>query len=616
MKSLTKNIFWVFLFLFVLSVIFSATSSPSRKAEPVSFSLLAQKIQAGEVSRIKVLDQTLLVYLKDGKQLKSQKEAESSLTETLRNFGVSSEKIAKLEIDIASNSGATFWISLAAQILLPFFLIALLIWYLSRQAQRGAVQALSFGKANIRLFSNLKEHVTFKDIAGLKEAKEELVEIVDFLKNPQKFLEIGARIPRGVLLMGAPGTGKTLLARAVAGEANVPFFHISGSEFVEMFVGVGAARVRDLFQTAKRSAPAIVFVDEIDAVGRVRGAGLGGGHDEREQTLNQILVEMDGFERDTNVIIIAATNRPDILDPALLRPGRFDRRVVLDLPDIGEREEILKLHARDKKLDSVVDLKKIAQRTSGFAGADLANLINEAAILAARSDRKVINQKDLFDAMEKVILGPERKSHILSPHEKEITAHHEAGHAVVAASLPNADPVHKISIVSRGRVAGYTLKLPDEDRKLWTKSQFVDDLSVMLGGYATEKIFFKEITTGAANDLKEASGLARRLVTQYGMSDRLGPITYGKSDELVFLGREIAVEKNYSEAIAGEIDREVKRFITKALETASRIVREKRRVVARVAKRLIEVETLEREDFEALVGKIRGTGNRLLPEPV
>jgi len=606
MRPFSKQILAVFAILFVLAMIFSAFSETGKKPADISFSQLVEKIQNGEVEKIKVTDNTLLVTLKNGDELKTQKESENSLSESLRNYGISPEKLEGIAINITpSSSSAAFWIGTAVQVIIPFVLIVLLFWYLSRQAQKGATQALSFGKANIRIFAAGKERVSFKDIAGLKEAKEELVEVVEFLRNPRKFLDLGARIPRGVLLMGAPGTGKTLLARAVAGEANVPFFHISGSEFVEMFVGVGASRVRDLFATAKRNAPSIVFIDEIDAVGRERGTGLGGGHDEREQTLNQILVEMDGFERDTNVIVVAATNRPDILDPALLRPGRFDRRVVLDLPDIKEREDILNLHLRGKRVDTNVKVRKIAERTPGFAGADLANLVNEAAILTARRNKHLITEQELLDAMEKVILGPERKSHILTQKEREVTAYHEAGHALVAASLPNADPVHKVSIVSRGRAAGYTLKLPVEDRHLYTKSQFLDELAAMLGGYATEKIVFKEITTGASNDLAEASALARRLVTQYGMSENLGPITYGSTQELIFLGREITSERNYSEKIAAEIDREVKKIITRAYETARRIINQKRAILERIAKQLISVETLEKEEFEALLVPVR-----------
>ena len=463
--------------------------------------------------------------------------------------------------------------------------------------------AFSFGKSQAKLSGPFdgREKIMFLDVAGASEAKEELIEVVDFLKNPKKFLDIGARIPRGALLIGAPGTGKTLLARAVAGEANVPFFYISGSEFVEMFVGVGASRVRDLFNMAKKFAPSIVFIDEIDAVGRQRGAGLGGGHDEREQTLNQILVEMDGFERDTNIIVVAATNRPDILDPALLRPGRFDRRIVIDIPDINDREAILKIHALDKPLAPEVNLRRVAERTPGFSGADLANVINEAAISTARQNKKIIDQETLYHSIEKVLLGPERRSHILSQKEKEIASYHEAGHALVAGVLPHADPVHKISVVSRGSTAGYTLKLPTEDRHLHSKGQFLADLAVLMGGYAAEKIVFKELTTGAASDLKKATDLARKLVTEYGMSEKLGPISLGEKDEMVFLGRELGIEKNYSESIAQLIDGEITGFLSTAYNTAKKIISQRRKKLKEIALRLIEKETIERDEFEAIM---------------
>jgi cell division protease FtsH len=445
------------------------------------------------------------------------------------------------------------------------------------------------------------QRTTFKDVAGLQEAKEELLEVVDFLRHPQKFIEIGARIPKGVLLIGPPGCGKTLLARAASGEANVPFFHISGSEFVELFVGVGSARARDLFQAAKRSAPCILFIDELDAIGRQRGAGLGGGHDEREQTLNQILVEMDGFEPNNGVVVLAATNRPDILDPALLRPGRFDRRVILDLPDINDREDILKIHAQNKPINPQVSLRQIAERTPGFSGADLSNLVNEAAIAAARQNKKEVGMDDLTSAIEKVLLGPERKSHILSSDEKKIAAYHEAGHAMAAASLPHTDPVRKVSIIARGQAAGYTLKLPEQDKHLHTKTEFVEELAVLLAGYYTEKIVFNEITTGAANDLEKATELARRLVMRYGMSDKLGPRTFGETEDLIFLGREISTEKNYSEKIAGLIDQEVDGFIEQAAKTATKIITERRALLDKIAGRLIEKETIEKEEFDEII---------------
>ena len=472
-----------------------------------------------------------------------------------------------------------------------------------RQAKAGATQAFSFTKARARLFGaegHPKEKISFKDVAGLKEAKEELKEIVDFLKNPKKYLKMGARIPRGVLLMGPAGTGKTLLARAIAGEANVPFFHISGSEFVEMFVGVGAGRVRDLFNTAKKAAPSIIFIDELDAIGRHRGAGLGGGHDEREQTLNQILVEMDGFERETQVIVISATNRPDILDPALLRPGRFDRKVVLDLPDINGRKQILEIHCQGKPLASNVNLREIAERTPGFSGADIANVVNEAAILAARRNKNQVYQEEFLESIEKVLLGPERKSHILSKKEKEIAAFHEAGHALVSASLPEAEPVRKISIIARGMAAGYTLKMPAEERKIKTKKEFLAELATLLGGYCAEKLKFREITTGAANDLKRASDLARKLVKEYGMSS-LGPISFGEKEELVFLGKEISEQRNYSEKVAAKIDKEVEKFVKNAEKQATKILTKRKKLLNKIAQTLIIKETIEKEEFERLI---------------
>jgi cell division protease FtsH len=447
-----------------------------------------------------------------------------------------------------------------------------------------------------------KDRVTFKDVAGSREAKEELGEIVEFLRQPKKFKEIGARIPKGVLLLGSPGTGKTLMARAVSGEANVPFFHISGSEFVEMFVGVGASRVRDLFKKAKRSTPCIVFIDEIDAVGRRRGAGLGGSHDEREQTLNQILVEMDGFDPNTNIIVMAATNRPDVLDPALLRPGRFDRQVVIDNPDIRDREAILKVHAKQKPLAKDVNLRRVAERTPGFSGADLANVINEASILAARHNKKIVDMEDMFEAIEKVMLGPERKSRVLSEKEKKVTAYHEAGHALVAHLLPNADMVHKISIVSRGRAGGYTLKLPSEDRYLHTRTEHLEDLSVLLAGYVTEKEMLGELTTGASSDLRRATNLARSLVTDYGMSETLGPRTYGEKEDMIFLGKEIHEQRDYSEKSAEAIDEEINQMIKKAAEQAKELIRGNQDKLEEVVKELLEKETLEKHEFEKIVG--------------
>lgn len=600
MKSLTKNILIAVLVFVLASAAFSLFQTPTEKIEEVTLSQLATQVNEGKVAEISVEGNDLSVTLADGVKEKTKKENEAALTETLGNYGVDAEKLRSVKITVKEPSGGLYWFATIFPFVLPFLLVGLLIWFMFRQAQKGSLQAFSFIKTKARM-AGTGEKVTFADVAGLKEAKEELREIVDFLRNPKKFLDIGAKIPRGVLLMGPPGTGKTLLARAVAGEANVPFFHISGSEFVEMFVGVGASRVRDTFQTAKKSAPSILFIDELDAIGRHRGAGLGGGHDEREQTLNQILVEMDGFERETQVIVMSATNRPDILDPALLRPGRFDRRVVLDEPDINDREQILRIHAKGKPLAKDANLRLVAERTPGFSGADLANIMNEAAILAARRNKTTIFQTELLESIERVMLGPERKSHLLSPKEKDITAYHEAGHALVAAMLPGTDPVHKVSIVSRGRAGGYTLKLPAEDRHLHTRTQFLNDLSVMLGGYTAEHIVFHELTTGASNDLEKATELARRIVTRFGMSEKLGPMTFGRSEELVFLGKEIHESRNYSEAVAEEIDREVRRLITNAYRIAQKVIRENRPKLEKIAQRLIEKETIEKDEFAALM---------------
>mgnify|MGYP001615253438 FL=1 len=595
---MTKNILGIVAIFISLILLFSlAWDTGSTTPQIISLDKVVKMVNAGAVKSITVTGSDITIELKAGVKMVAQKESEAGLTETLKNYGVDSAALANVEFKIEEPSGMKYWMGVLLPILLPILGMVAIFWFLFRQARSGVNQAFTFGKANLKMFFANKDKITFKDVAGLKEAKEELIEVVDFLKNPKKFLEMGAKIPRGVLLMGQPGTGKTLMARAVAGEANVPFFHMSASEFVEMFVGVGASRVRDLFLTAKKSAPSIIFVDEIDAVGRERGAGVGGGHDEREQTLNQILVEMDGFERDTNVIVIAATNRPDILDQALLRPGRFDRRVVLDMPDMNDREEILKIHAKGKPFEKTVDLRTIAVRTPGFSGADLANLLNEGAIFAARQGKKTVAQNDILDSIEKVMLGPARRTRAITDHEKKVTAYHEAGHALVAASLKDADPVHKVSIVSRGMAGGYTIKLPTEERRLRTKTQFLTDLAVAFGGFAAEKLIFGDVTTGSSNDIRQATDLAHRLVTQYGMNERLGPRSFGKMEEYVFLGHEIASQKDYSEKIGALIDVEVDTLIRKSLEMAQKILSANRKLLAGIAESLIKRETLEHEEF-------------------
>lgn len=603
MKNLSKNIGLVALTILLISGLFVLYSGPTEKPVEISLSALVSQINGSTVKEIVVDENKLLVLLKDGKKETSIKEREASITDSLKNYGVNPERLAEVDITIKSNASSSFWLGTVLPFLLPFLLIAGFIWFMLKQAQKGNSQALSFGASRARVVDpkDKRFRTTFKDVAGAKEAKEELMEIVEFLKSPNKFLKLGAKIPKGVLLLGPPGTGKTLIAKAVAGEANAPFFNISGSEFVEMFVGVGASRVRDLFKQAKKSSPAIVFIDEIDAVGRHRGAGLGGGHDEREQTLNQILVEMDGFDTNTNVIVIAATNRPDVLDPALLRPGRFDRRVTMDLPDIEERVEILKIHAKNKPLAKDIDLRVIAERTSGFSGADLANLLNEAAIFSARRGKKQIFMTELTESIEKVILGPERRSRVIDEEEKNIIAYHEAGHALVGASLTNTDPVQKISIISRGHAGGYTLSAPAKDKRLLSRNYFIDELSVLLGGYVSEKIRFGDVTTGASNDLERATAMARNLVTRYGMSE-LGPRTFGHKQEMVFLGKEMHEEKNYSEKTAEDIDKQVSKFIADAYVVAEKIILEKKAIMEQLVARLIEKETMEQEEFNAIMG--------------
>lgn len=601
MKKITKQLLIAFLVFLIFASILSFITLPTEKPAQINITTLLSQIDESKIESITVRENQLDIKLTDGTKQVLEKEPSESLSTLLKNYNIDTDKLKKVAIDVKSESGTKFWASMILPFLIPLIFILGFFWFMMRQAQGANNKAMSFGQSRAREFNpNKKLKTTFNDVAGVKEAKKELVEVVEFLKNSKKFLALGAKIPKGVLLLGAPGTGKTLLAKAVAGEANVPFFSISGSEFVEMFVGVGASRVRDLFNKAKKNSPCIIFIDEIDAVGRQRGAGLGGSHDEREQTLNQILVEMDGFDPRTNVIVMAATNRPDVLDSALLRPGRFDRRVTLDMPDINDREAILKVHASNKPMAKDVNLRKIGERTPGFSGADLANLLNEAAILAALENKKEVSEFHILHSIDKIILGPERKSHILNEKEKEITAYHEAGHALVAHELPNTDPVRKVSIVARGSAAGFTLKLPIEDKKLHTKTEFLEELAVMLAGQIAEKIIFNEVTTGAQSDLRQATKLAKRLITEYGMSEKMGLRTFGEREEMIFLGKEIHERRDYSEKTAEEIDSEIHRMTEEAAKLAEKIIKEKRKYLDKIVVALKEKETIESEEFEAL----------------
>jgi len=601
MKKLVQNFLIFFLVFLSIAALFS-TVTGTKKIPVVGIEALINDIETEQVQSLKVQGDEIQVELKDGTQKIVKKESGESLSFLLKNLAVDSDKIKDIEISIIEPSGWSYWLAIILPFLLPLLIILVFFLFMMRSAQGMNSKAMSFGQSNAKDFNlDNKAKVSFKDVAGAKEAKEELGEVVEFLRFPKKFVDLGARIPRGVLLLGSPGTGKTLLARAVAGEAKVPFFHISGSEFVEMFVGVGASRVRSLFQKAKKHSPCIVFIDEIDAVGRRRGAGLGGSHDEREQTLNQILVEMDGFEVSQNVIVIAATNRPDVLDPALLRPGRFDRQVVIDKPDLRDREAILNVHAKKKPLAKNVKLKRIAERTPGFSGADLANLLNEAAILTARENKKEIGMEELFSSIEKVMIGPERKSRIISDREQKITAYHEAGHAIVAHFLPNSDPVQKVSIIARGQAGGYTLKVPTEDKYFHAKSDFLNEIAILLAGHLIEKEIFGEVTTGASSDLRRATSIARSLITDFGMSDVLGPRTFGQKEELIFLGREIHEQKDYSENVAEQIDLEISNYINQAALKAKTILKDNRVKLERVVAALLKTETLEKEEFEELV---------------
>jgi cell division protease FtsH len=594
-------VIYLLLFIAIIAMLVYNFSSQGSGQDAKTINQLAADIQGGKVKKLTEDENRLRVVYNDGTEHSSTIETNATLVQQLLDLGVKPEELSpdKLTIDIRPPSA---WVGILTVLgyVLPFLILAGVFFFIFRQAQGSNNAAMSFGKSRARMFTGDHPTVSFDDVAGADEAKEELKEVVEFLREPQKFIQLGARIPKGVLLVGPPGTGKTLIAKAVSGEAGVPFFSISGSEFVEMFVGVGASRVRDLFDQAKRHSPCIVFVDEIDAVGRQRGAGLGGSHDEREQTLNQLLVEMDGFDTDTNIIIMAATNRPDILDPALLRPGRFDRRVVLDRPDMRGREAILKVHVKGKPLAPEVDLGVLSRSTPGFVGADLENLVNEGAILAARRNKKVIGQSEFEEAIERVIAGPERKSRLISEDEKRIVAYHEAGHAVVMHSIPESDPVQKVSIIARGMAGGYTLALPEEDRSLMPRKKLLADLTGLLGGRAAEELVFDDITSGASNDIERVTQLARTMVTRLGMSETLGPMVYGQKEELIFLGREISEQRDYSEAIAEQIDREVRKLVNEAFDRSRAILREHRDALDRIATRLLEVETISRDEFEQL----------------
>ena len=597
-----SSIIYLLLIVAIIAMVVYNFQQQTTSQETLTINQVAAEIQAGKIDRLVAEDDNRLrIIYSDGAENVSHMETGATLVEQLKDLGVTTEQLQPNQVKVEIQPPSA-WLGILTTLgyILPFVVLAGVFWFVFRQAQGSNNAAMSFGKSRARMFTGDQPSVTFQDVAGVEEAKEELKEVVEFLREPEKFISLGARIPKGVLLVGPPGTGKTLLAKAVSGEAGVPFFSISGSEFVEMFVGVGASRVRDLFDQAKRHSPCIVFVDEIDAVGRQRGAGLGGSHDEREQTLNQMLVEMDGFDTDTNIIIMAATNRPDILDPALLRPGRFDRRVVLDRPDMHGREMILKVHTKGKPLAPEVDLTVLARSTPGFVGADLENLVNEGAILAARRNKKVIGQSELEEAIERVIAGPERKSRLISEEEKRIVAYHEAGHAVVMNALPEADPVLKVSIIARGMAGGYTLALPEEDRILMARKKLHADMVGLLGGRAAEELVFDDITSGASNDLERVTRMARAMVTRLGMSEQLGPMVYGQKEELIFLGREISEQRDYSDAVAEEIDIEVRRMVGDAYNRARHILVEYRDRLDAVARSLLEKETISRDEFEKI----------------
>ena len=611
-------IIYILLFIAIIAMVFFTVSQQNARTEEIPINQLARDIRAGQVKSIVEDDSRLEIVYRDDSIKTSTKDPSTPLIAQLVELGVTPDDLSadQLSVEIKLPSPLLGIFSILSYIL-PFIILIGLFWFIFRQAQGSNSAAMSFGKSKARMFSGDHPTVTFEDVAGVEEAKEELHEVVEFLREPQKFISLGARIPKGVLLVGSPGTGKTLMAKAVSGEAGVPFFSISGSEFVEMFVGVGASRVRDLFEQAKRHSPAIVFVDEIDAVGRHRGAGLGGSHDEREQTLNQLLVEMDGFDTDTNVIIIAATNRPDILDPALLRPGRFDRRVILDRPDIKGREEILEVHIKGKPVSPDVDLNDIARSTPGFVGADIENLVNEAAILAARRDKRIIEQPEFMEAIERVIAGPERKSRLINKNEKKIIAYHEAGHAVIINALPEADSVQKVSIISRGEAGGYTMAFPEEDRMLKSRGQIMSDMISLLGGRAAEELVFNDITSGASNDLERVTKLARTMVMRLGMSEELGPMVYGKKEELVFLGREISEQRDYSEHIAQKIDTAIQLIVQDSYKKAKEILKQYHNELDAIAERLLEVETITAKEFSEIfpppVEKTGGVPRKVTP---
>ncbi|MDD5639259.1 MAG: ATP-dependent zinc metalloprotease FtsH [Candidatus Pacebacteria bacterium] len=605
-KGLILNIFYVVLIFLILGALFNFFNKQTPEIKEISITQLVQDINSEKVEKVTSNKDELLITYKDKSEAKTKKETNDTIGQALTNYGVEKEKLRNVSFVFNEESEIYDWLWVFFLfIILPFIVFGFFFWLVFKQAKTGAAQTFDFTKAKAKLFGaegQPKEKITFKDVAGLKEEKEELREIVDFLKNPDKYLKMGAKIPKGVLLVGPAGCGKTLLARAVAGESDVPFFSVAGSSFVEMFVGVGSGRVRSLFASAKKHQPCLVFIDELDSIGKARGPAITGGHEEREQTLNQLLTEMDGFEQNDKIIILAATNRSDVLDPALLRPGRFDRKVVINLPDIKEREDILSIHSTGKPLDKNTNLREVAERTPGFSGADLSNVVNEAAILAAKKGAKTIIQDNLLTSIEKVLLGPERKSHVLSDKEKKITAYHEAGHALVSSLVPSAEPVRKISIISRGMAAGYTLNVPSEERYFRTKSELESSISVALGGYCAERFIFGDISTGASDDLLKASRIARGIVKKYGMSN-LGPITFGEREIEIYLDKEYGETKNYSENIAQAIDKEVEDIIKRAENTAENIIKENKDLIEKIVSVLMKKETIEREEFETIIKK-------------